>query len=128
MAITYTWKVSNLDTIPTLTIDNTAYTDVIKTVHWRLHGTDGTHTGEVYGSTDLDTSAVGSGSFVTFDQLTPGTIAGWAALVMKAGEEGAVDRLKASVAARIDALANPPVVSKMPEGMGTEVADSEVVV
>ena len=126
MAITYKWKLSNLDTIPSLTIDGVEYTDVIKTVHWRLHGTDGTHEAEVYGATNLDTSAIGSGSFVAFAQLTPGTIAVWAQVVMEAGEAGAVDKLKASVAADIDKLANPPNVSKMPDGMGTEVADAEV--
>ena len=126
MAITYKWKLSNLDTIPSLTIDGVEYTDVIKTVHWRLHGTDGTHEAEVYGSVELDTSAIDSGSFVTFAQLTPGTIAGWAALVMEAGDAGAVDKLKASVAADIDKLANPPIVSKMPDGMGTEVPDVDV--
>lgn len=124
MTITYTWKLANLDVIPTLTVDGVDYTDVVKTVHWRLHGTDGTESAEVYGATPLDTSAVGSGSFVTFDQLTPGTIAGWAAVVMEAGEPGAVDRLKASVAAQIARKANPPTVSKLPAE--TEVLDSEV--
>ena len=126
MAITYKWKLSNLDTIPSLTIDGIEYTDVIKTVHWRLHGTDGTNEAEVYGSVELDTSAIDSGSFVQFDQLTPGTIAGWAALVMEAGDAGAVDKLKASVASRINELANPPIVSKLPDGMETEVPDVDV--
>jgi hypothetical protein len=128
MAITYTWKVSNLDTIPTKTIDGAAYTDLVKTVHWRLHGTDGTNEAEVYGSVELDTSAIDSGSFVQFANITGDNLATWAVAAMNAGGEGSVDTHKANIAARIAELVNPPVVSKMPAGITLEIADSEVVV
>jgi len=126
MAITYTWKVSNLDTIPTKTIDGVEYTDLVKTVHWRLHGTDGTNEAEVYGSVELDTSAVDSGSFVQFANITGDNLATWAVAAMNAGGEGSVDAHKAAIAAKIDAIANPPVVSKMPAGITLEIADSAV--
>ena len=126
MAITYTWKVSNLDTIPTKTIDGVAYTDLIKTVHWRLHGTDGTNEAEVYGSVELDTSAVDSGSFVQFANITGDNLATWAVAAMNAGGEGSVEAHKANIAVKIDAIVNPPVVSKMPAGITLEIADSAV--
>lgn len=128
MAITYTWKVSSLDTIPTKTIDGVAYTDLVKTVHWRLHGTDGTNEAEVYGSVELDTSAVDSGSFVQFANITGDNLATWAVAAMNAGGDGSVGAHKAAIAAKIDAIANPPVVSKMPAGITLEIADSAVVV
>ena len=126
MAITYKWKLSGLDTIPSLTIDGVAYTDVIKTVHWRLHGTDGTNEAEVYGAVELDTSAVDSGSFVQFANITSDTLATWAKAAINAGVEGSVDAHKAAIAAKIYAIANPPVVSKMPAGITLEIADSAV--
>ena len=126
MAITYKWKLSNLDTIPSLTIDEVEYTDVIKTVHWRLHGTDGTNEAEVYGAVELDTSAVDSGSFVQFANITSDTLATWAKAAINAGGEGSVDAHKAAIAAKIDAIANHPVVSKMPAGITLEIADSAV--
>lgn len=126
MAITYTWKVSSLDTIPTKTIDGVAYTDLVKTVHWRLHGTDGTNEAEVYGSVELDTSAIDSGSFVQFANITGDNLATWAVAAMNAGGDGSVNAHKAAIAARIAELANPPIVSKMPEGVILEIADSEV--
>jgi hypothetical protein len=128
MAITYTWKVSNLDIIPTKTIDGVTYTDLVKTVHWRLHGTDGTNEAEVYGSVELDTSAIDSGSFVQFANITGDNLATWAVAAMNAGGEGSVDTHKANIAARIAELVNPPVVSKMPAGITLEIADSDVVV
>lgn len=126
MSITYTWKVSDLDTIPSKTLGGVEYTDLVATVHWRLHGTDGTHEAEVYGAVELDTSAVDSGSFVQFDDITGENLATWAVAAMNAGGEGSADKQKAKVAARIAELANPQKISKMPEGVTLEIADSEV--
>jgi hypothetical protein len=83
---------------------------------------------EVYGSVELDTSAIDSGSFVQFANITGDNLATWAVAAMNAGGEGSVDTHKANIAARIAELVNPPVVSKMPAGITLEIADSDVVV
>jgi hypothetical protein len=121
MTITYTWKLSNLDVLPTVSLGGVDYTDVVKTVHWRLHGTDGTNEGEVYGSVDLDTTAVDSGSFVEFDSITAETLAQWAQVAINAGEAGAVDKHKAKIAEIIAEQATPTVVNKLPAGFTPEV-------
>jgi len=124
MAIDYVWHLSNLETIPSKTIDGVEYTDLVKTVHWRMRAQDGAHSVEEYGSIPLDTDNVDAATFAEFSDLTPATIAGWAKVLIDASEPGRVDAMKARLADKISALKTPTVVNKLPSV--TEIDDSLV--
>ena len=102
MSNTYTWKIVQLGCTPKVGTD----TDVVQTIHWRIEGTDGTHTGSVYGSVGitLDTST----TFVPFASLTEADVISWAQAALGAEQVAAFE---ANIDAQIAAAANPPVVS-----------------
>lgn len=102
MATEYTWVIAALDCYP----EHEGKTDVVVTAHWRLNGVDGEHTAGVYGTQgfELDPDA----PFVPFADLTEETVIGWVKGAM--GDEQ-VAAYEANVAAQIDALVNPPVVT-----------------
>lgn len=102
MAITYNWTVAQLDAYPTY--EN--HTDVVFTVHWRMDGTDGEHTAGVYGSVGLTLDP--EADFTPYADLTEAQVVGW---VKDALGEEQVAGYEANVAAQIDALVNPPVVT-----------------
>lgn len=102
MAITYNWTVAQLDAYPTY--EN--HTDVVFTVHWRMDGTDGEHTAGVYGSVGLTLDP--EATFTPYADLTEAQVVGW---VKDALGEEQVTSYEANVAAQIDALVNPPVVT-----------------
>lgn len=102
MAITYNWTVAQLDAYPTY--EN--HTDVVFTVHWRMDGTDGEHTAGVYGSVGLTLDP--EATFTPYADLTEAQVVGW---VKDALGEEQVAGYEANVAAQIDALVNPPVVT-----------------
>lgn len=122
MAINYSWQIANLDVTPSKTIDGVDYTDVIKTVHWRLVGVDDVAVDEegitlaasVYGTVDMDNAEITAAKFVQFDDLTPEKLAMWAGELINAAEAGSVDGYKATIAQRIEDQKNPPIVSKLP--------------
>lgn len=102
MATTYNWTISCLDCYP----EHEGQTDVVFNVHWRCNGEDGEYAGSVYGtqSLTLDPEA----PFTPFADLTEAQVVGWVKDAM--GEE-AVAAHEAAVAAQIEALVNPPVVT-----------------
>lgn len=102
MAIAYNWHVAALDAYPTYE----GNTDVVFTAHWRCDGTDGEHTAGVYGSVGLTLDP--EAPFTAYADLTETQVIGW---VKDALGEEQVAGYEASVAAQIDALVNPPVVS-----------------
>lgn len=102
MAITYNWTVAQLDAYPTY--EN--HTDVVFTVHWRMDGTGGEHTAGVYGSVGLTLDP--EADFTPYADLTEAQVIGW---VKDALGEEQVAGYEANVAAQIDALVNPPVVT-----------------
>lgn len=102
MAITYTWTVAQLDCYP----EHEGQADVVFTVHWRMEGTDGDHTAGVYGSVGLALDP--EADFTPYADLTEAQVIGW---VQGALGEERVASYEANVAAQIDALVNPPVVS-----------------
>lgn len=102
MAITYNWTVAQLDAYPTY--EN--HTDVVFTVHWRMDGTDGEHTAGVYGSVGLTLDP--EADFTPYADLTEAQVVGW---VKDALGEEQVTGYEENVAAQIDALVNPPVVT-----------------
>ena len=95
MANTYKWVLSSLNA----KIQDGELSNVIETVHWRLQGSDGENTVDVYGSLGLD--APEAGSFIPSDQLTEATVISWLEAKLD------VDALKAGLDAQLDAIANP---------------------
>lgn len=102
MAITYNWHIAALDCYP----EHEGNTDVVFTAHWRMDGTDGEHTAGVYGSVGLTLDP--EAPFTPYADLTEAQVIGW---VQEALGEEQVTGYEANVAAQIDALVNPPVVT-----------------
>jgi len=102
MSITYNWTAAQMDAYP----EYEGYEDVVFTVHWRLDGTDGEHAGGVYGTVGLTLDP--EATFTPYADLTKAQVIDW---VQDALGEEQVASYEASVAAQIDALANPPVVT-----------------
>lgn len=71
MAITYTLKPTELQTVPQLD----GQTNVVVCVHWAYVGEDGGRTAAFGGSTNLSIDS-GTG-FTPFDKLTEEQVAGW---------------------------------------------------
>jgi hypothetical protein len=73
MAVTYTWVVTQLETINTPNLE-----DVVVVATWKKIGTDETGaTGTYIGATPFKASSVTPGTFVPFDQLTQDIVVGW---------------------------------------------------
>lgn len=102
MAITYNWHIAALDCYP----EYEGHTDVVFTAHWRMDGTDGDHTAGVYGSVGLTLDP--EATYTPYADLTEAQVVGW---VKDALGEEQVEAYEANVAAQIDALVNPPVVT-----------------
>jgi hypothetical protein len=98
---TYTWKIEQLACAPSVD----GQTNVVSTVHWRLNGTDGTNTTEVYGSQPLNFDA--KSVFTNYADLTKDTVVGW---VEEAMGIDAVTRLQEALDQQLEMIANPPVV------------------
>lgn len=102
MAITYNWHIAQLDCYP----EHEGNTDVVFVAHWRMDGTDGEHTAGVYGSVGLTLDP--EADFTPYADLTEAQVVGW---VKDALGEEQVAGYEDNVAAQIDALVNPPVVT-----------------
>lgn len=102
MTTAYNWSVVQMDAYP----EYEGHTDVVFIVHWRLNGTDGEYTAGAYGSVGvtLDPEA----TYTPYADLTQAQVVGW---VQDALGEEQVASYEANVAAQIDALVNPPVVT-----------------
>ncbi len=101
MAVVNTWSVVQLDAYP----EAEGHNDVVFSVHWTLNGTDGEHTGHVYGSQGVTLDA--DAPFAPYASLTEAQVIGW---VKDALGEEQVAAYEASVAQQIADQANPPVV------------------
>jgi hypothetical protein len=102
MPITNTWSVSQLDAYP----EYEGNADVVFVVHWRLDGTDGEHTGSVYGSSGVMFTE--GSTFTPYADLTEAQVIGW---VKDALGEESVTGYEANVAQQIANQINPPVVT-----------------
>lgn len=102
MTITNNWSAVQLDAYP----EYEGQPDVVFTVHWTCTGTDGDHTGSVYGSVGvtLDPEA----PFTPYAELTQEQVVGW---VQDALGEEQVAGYEANVAQQIENQINPPVVT-----------------
>jgi hypothetical protein len=105
--VTNTWRIERLDVAP---IEG-ALTNVIRKIHWRLFGSDGTNTLDIYGDAllgDADPSA-----FTPFEELTQPVVIDWleAAIDARAGdEEPTVAQMRTGLAEMLAAKRTPSMV------------------
>lgn len=102
MTIQYTWKVVQLEAIPTFNNE----TNVVKIVHWTLTGTDGTFSGSTYGSSSVQNVDT-AGPFIPYEQLTEEEVIIWVKAAIGADMATSYEAL---VAEQIDVQVNPPIV------------------
>jgi hypothetical protein len=95
---TFNWIVAALDCAPS----EDGHSNVVKTVHWRCEGSDGTAGGSTYGTCSLPAP---EGAFGAYDSLTPETVLGW---IWANGVDK--DATEAIVQSQIDIAKNPPIV------------------
>ena len=98
MAISYTWKINNLE--------RDISDDYVTTVHYGVDATDGEHSQGAYGTVSFDKeTSPSSSSFGTLDEAT---VLGWVhGKIVKADVE-------AALAERVELLANPVAAVGMP--------------
>ena len=101
MAITYEWKIEQMEAYP----EKDGFTDVVFTVHWRRQATDGTHHADVYGSQSVTLDA--DADFTPYANLTQAIVEGWLEDAM--GEERVAD-IDRSLDKQIENLITPPVI------------------
>ena len=101
MAIQYKWvfAYNSLDTAP----QDGELLDVVKTVHWRLAGTDGDIYADTYGSMECATPS--ETDFTAYPDLTEDQVISW----LEADLD--VEAEKEKVAAKIADIKNPPIVN-----------------
>ena len=104
MAVTYTWVFDPLD----VKLSDDGLTNVVYNVNWRLIGTDGVYSDDVYGVVGVP--APSSDAFTPYDQLTQEIVQGW--VVDALGTEQ-VASYETSIAAQI-ALQQNPVDASLP--------------
>lgn len=94
MTTSYTWTFGPLEYEDTDTL-----TKVVKTVHWQVSGTDGTHDGRANGTFACSDP---ESDFTAYDSLTPEMVKGWLDADTIANAEAAV---ASQIQAKIDAAA-----------------------
>lgn len=99
MAIQYKWVISAMDTAP----QDGELLDVVKTIHWRLAGTDGDIYADTYGAMACATPS--ETDFTAYPDLTEDQVISW----LEAGID--VEAEKAKVDAKIADIKNPPIVN-----------------
>ena len=114
MANKYQWDFPQIDTAPS----ENSLTDVAKTIHWRVTAVSDSETNDE--GQALSVSAYGTASagevdadtFVAFDSLTKD----WCKARVLAGLEKTEAELQEMLDEQMDAIANPPIVGKIPAG------------
>lgn len=101
MAIVYTWNIVQMDAYP----EKDGLTDVVFRTNWTVSGTDGTYTGDAYGTASVTLN--NEGVFTPYNKLTQQQVIGW--VKNSLGEEVAV--IEARIATQIANQASPPVVT-----------------
>ena len=93
----FTWKIAQMER---------AQDDYVTTVHWRCDGVEGEHSIGAYGTVSFQQEE--GEEIIPFADLTPELVTGWMFEKLDPVE------IEASVQAKLDALANPPLVSGLP--------------
>ena len=112
MANTYTWDFPTLDTAPT----EGDLSDVVKTIHWRVTAVSDSETdddGNALSTSSYGTVSAGevdADNFVAFNDITKD----WCKAKVLAELGQTEEELQTSLDEAITALANPPMVSKVP--------------
>lgn len=103
MTLSITWKISALDTAPSLD----GFTNVVVAAHWRCLAEDGEYRAETYGAVVFQPPE-NAESFGPYEALSEQKVLEWVhCSVDKRATEDAL-------AAQIDALKNPPVIANAP--------------
>ena len=114
MANAYQWDFPQIDTAPS----EGDLTDVAKTIHWRVTAVSDSETnadGEALAVSAYGTAEaveVDADTFVAFDSLTKD----WCKARVLVGLEKTEAELQEMLDEQMDAIANPPVVGKVPAG------------
>jgi hypothetical protein len=107
--VTYTWRIERLDAAPT----EGELTNVVRKIHWRLFGSDGINTTDVYG--DIPLGSADPADFTLFENLSEATVISWleAAIDARAAEgeeEPSVAQLRTGLAGVLAARRTPAIV------------------
>jgi hypothetical protein len=105
--VTYTWQIEQLDAAP---VEGELH-DVVRKIHWRLFGTDGVNTLDLYG--DVPLGSADPADFVAYPELDEATVIAWleAAIDARAGEDNStVAQMHAGLAGMLAAKRTPSVV------------------
>jgi len=107
MANTYSWDCRTVDAYPTHT-DESGVTEsqVVYNVHWRVTGTDGTHSATSIGTQTLETSDLSG--FTAFDAVTHEDMIAWTQAALGAER---VTELETSLDSQIAELSAPSSVT-----------------
>ena len=98
MAITNTWSVTQMFTVPELD----GNLDVVFLVQWNLSATDGSHIGNIHGSVGIPAP---SAAFTAYGDLTELQVLGWVHALMGPDK---VAEYELNVAQQITEQSNPP--------------------
>jgi hypothetical protein len=92
--VTYSWRIERMDCAPASDL-----VDEVRKIHWRLFGTDGTNTADMYG--DIPLAPANPGSFIAYGDLNESTVISWleAAIDDSTGDENpTVAQMRAGLA------------------------------
>ena len=107
MANTYSWNCRTVDAYPTHTDENdVTESQVVYNVHWRVTGTDGTHSATSIGTQTLEVSDLSG--FTAFDAVTHENMIAWTKAALTAER---VTEMEASLDSQIAELATPSSVT-----------------
>ena len=107
MANTYSWNCRKVDAYPTHTDENdVTESQVVYNVHYRVTGTDGTHSATSIGTQTLETADLSG--FTAFDSVTHENMIAWTQAALGAER---VTELEASLDSQITELATPSSVT-----------------
>ena len=107
MANTYSWDCRTVDAYPTHTDENgVTESQVVYNVHWRVTGTDGTHSATSIGTQTLETADLSG--FTAFDAVTHEDMIAWTQAALGAER---VNELEVSLDSQIAELAAPSSVT-----------------
>ena len=107
MANTYSWDCRTVDAYPTHTDENgVTESQVVYNVHYRVTGTDGTHSATSIGTQTLETADLSG--FTAFDSVTHEDMIAWTQAALGAER---VTELEASLDSQIAELAAPSSVT-----------------
>lgn len=110
MPNTYTWDCRTVDTYPSHTDGQdpaNTESDVVYNVHWRVTGTDGTHSATVIGTQTIDTEDLGT--FTAFADITHDNMIDWTKAAMGTDR---VSELESSLDSQLTELATPSSVTR----------------